>query len=88
MLSAIQLTILRSRATLAVDEMAARKWLLMQGGNAVNKLLLCATVLTGTAAFGTMVLLAGAAAAGCAAMVCCCRPSQRTASSGPAQTNS
>jgi hypothetical protein len=49
-----------------------------EGENAMNKLLLCATALAGTAAAGTLVLLAGAAAAGGAAMVCCCRLSRRT----------
>ena len=44
----------------------------------MGKLLLCATVLTGTAATGTLVLLASAAAAGGAAVVCCCRCRQRT----------
>ena len=44
-------------------------------GEYMSKLLLCATVLTGTTAAGTLVLLAGAAAAGGAAVVCCCRRS-------------
>jgi quercetin dioxygenase-like cupin family protein len=48
------------------------------GESDMGKLFLCATVLTGTAAAGTLVLLAGAAAAGGAAVVCCCRSRQRT----------
>ena len=51
---------------------------LQAGERNMGKLLLCATVLTGTAAAGTLVLLAGAAAAGGAAVVCCCRCRQRT----------
>ena len=51
---------------------------LQAGESYMGKLLLCATVLTGTAAAGTLVLLAGAAAAGGAAVVCCCRSCQRT----------
>ena len=44
----------------------------------MGKLLLCASVITGTAVAGSLVLLAGAAAAGGAALVCCCRGRQRT----------
>jgi hypothetical protein len=47
------------------------------GESNMGKLLLCATVLTGTAAAGTLVLLAGAAAAGGAAVVGCCSSRQR-----------
>ena len=41
----------------------------------MGKLLLCASVMTGTAVAGSLVLLAGTAAAGGAALVCCCKRS-------------
>jgi len=70
----------REWAVVARQEAARLMWSsVVSGGESdMGKLLLCATVLTGTAAAGILVLLTGAAAAGGAAVVCCCRSRQRT----------